>query len=255
MRRISFAQQVRLTATLPLYATALGVMFAISGAPLARAQSTTPPEAHRMTERTVSVSAQGHSSATPDRASISTGVQTEADTAREAMARNSAVMAKLIESLKAFGITPKDIQTTALQIQPRYTNPRDGKAPVINGYTAINQVTIVVRDLAKLGETLDGALTAGANQMGGISFDVSAAETLKDEARKAAMVNARRRAELYAAAAGATLGPVLSIAEDVRMAGPQPVYGRMKAMAASAVPVEAGSVDLGTTVHVTWALK
>jgi uncharacterized protein len=234
-------------------------VFSLAAVPSAHAQSTPPTEATRMSqippERTVSVSAQGTASASPDRASISTGVHTEADTARDAMARNSAAMAKLIESLKAFGIAPKDIQTTALQIQPRYTNPRDGKQPVINGYTAINQVTIGVRDLAKLGDILDGALAAGANQMGGISFHVSTAETLKDEARKNALLNARRRAELYATAAGATLGQVLSISENVLMAGPQPMLGRVRAMAASPVPVEAGSMDLETTVHVTWSLK
>ena len=208
-----------------------------------------------MTERTVSVSAQGRASAAPDRASISTGVQTEADTAREAMSRNTAAMTKLIDGLKALGIAPKDIQTTAIQVNPRYTSPRDGKPPVVNGYMALNQVRITVTDIKKIGEVLDGALTLGANQMGGIAFEVSTAETLKDEARKAAMINARRRAELYAAAAGVTLGPVLTIAEDVRMADPGLYQGRARAMSASAVPVEAGAIDLEATVHVTWALK
>ena len=209
-----------------------------------------------MIERTVSVSANGQASATPDMAAINTGVQAEADTAREAMSRNTAAMSKLIEGLKAFGIAPKDIQTTSINVSPRYTNPRDGKQPVINGYMAHNQVHIIVRDLKKFGEILDGALTLGANQMNGISFDVSTAEVLKDEARKAAMSNARRRAELYAAAAGATLGQVLSISEDVRMAGPVPRQReRMMAASAESVPVEAGSMKLEATVHVTYALK
>lgn len=220
------------------------------------AQSTSPPDAPRMTERTVSVSAQGRASAVPDRASISTGVQTEADTAREAMSRNTAAMTKLIDGLKALGIAPKDIQTTAIQINPRYANARDGKPPSINGYTALNQVRIVIADIKKIGDVLDGALTLGANQLGGIAFEVSTAETLKDEARKAAMVNARRRAELYATAAGVTLGAVLAISEDVRMGDPGLFQGRARTMsAAAAVPVEAGAIDLEATVHVTWALK
>ena len=209
-----------------------------------------------MLERTVSVSANGQASATPDMAAISTGVQTEADSAREAMTKNTQAMSKLIDGLKAAGIDPKDIQTTAVNVNPRYTNPRDGKQPVINGYVAQNQVRIVVRDLKKLGEILDASLTLGATQMGGISFDVSNAEVLKDEARKAAMVNARRRAELYAAAAGASLGQVVSIAEDVRMAGPRPMLmGARTQMTAEAVPVEPGSMKLDATVHVTWSLK
>ena len=109
----------------------------------------------------------------------------------------------------------------------------------------------------KLGEILDASLTLGATQMGGIAFEVSNAETLKDEARKAAMVNARRRAELYAAAAGASLGQVISIAEDVRMAGPRPMLmgARAASMQAEAVPVEVGSMKLEATVHVTWSLR
>ena len=69
------------------------------------------------------------------------------------------------------------------------------------------------------------------------------------------MVNARRRAELYATAASASLGQVLTISEDVRMAGPRPVTMARMAASADAVPVETGSMKLDATVHVTWSLK
>jgi uncharacterized protein len=231
------------------------LVWALTSSSLARAQSTSPEPARMTAERTVSVSAQGHASAAPDRAAISSGVLTDADTARDAMNRNAAAMTKLIDGLKALGIAGKDIQTTAVQINPRYTQPRDGKAPVVNGYTALNQVRIVVTDLKKIGDVLDAAITLGANQMGGIAFEASAAETLRDDARKEAMVNARRRAELYATAAGVSLGQVLTISEDIRATdhGP-PMLGRARAMAAS-VPVEAGAIDLQATIHVTWAIK
>ncbi len=236
----------------------LAVLGALIAPPFALAQSPSTEPARmptHVTEHTVSVSAQGHASAAPDRAAISTGVLTEADTARDAMSRNTAAMSKLIDGLKTLGITGQNIQTTAIQINPRYTQPRDGKAPVVNGYTALNQVRIVVTDIKKIGEMLDAALTLGANQMGGITFEASTAETLKDQARKQAMVNARRRAELYATAAGVTLGHVLTISEDVRAASHgAPMLGHARAMAA-AVPVEAGSIDLEATVHVTWGIK
>ena len=209
-----------------------------------------------MNERTVSVTASGHVSAVPDMAAINTGVLTEAGTAREAMAANTAAMAKLIDGLKAGGLQPRDLHTTSVNVSPRYTTPRDGKAAAINGYTASNQIRIVVHDLARLGEILDTALTLGATQMGGISFDVSKAETLKDEARKEAVANARRRAELFATAAGATVGQVISIAEDVQTNYPGPVLMTARAKSASApVPVEAGAVQLDATVSVTWSLK
>ena len=208
------------------------------------------PETARMTERTVSVSATGHASAIPDLAAISTGVQTEASTAREAMSRNTVTMTKLVEGLKE----AKDIHTTTLNVNPRYTTPRDGKPAVIDGYSATNQVRIVLRDMKRLGDILDTALTLGATQMGGIAFEISKAETLKDEARRDAMVNARRRAELYAMAAGVILGEVLVISEDAQNNGPHQVLMATRSSAAP-VPVEAGSMQLDATVHVTWRLK
>jgi hypothetical protein len=91
--------------------------------------------------------------------------------------------------------------------------------------------------------------------MGAIQFEVSNAETLKDEARKRAMQNALRRAKLYAAGAGAEVGPVISISEEVQFIGPRPVPMARSALAAEAVPIEAGTQMLEARVHVTWSLK
>jgi uncharacterized protein YggE len=100
---------------------------------------------------------------------------------------------------------------------------------------------------------LDQVIAAGANQVNRISFDVANAETIKDEARKQAMANARRRAELYVAAAGVKLGPVLRISESVSDAGPRESFAP-RAMAAS-VPIEAGTRVLEVEVHVTYGLQ
>ena len=99
-----------------------------------------------------------------------------------------------------------------------------------------------MREVKRLGDILDQAIALGANQINSIGFDVANAETLKDEARKQAMVNARRRAELFATAAGAQLGQVLRISEEWRgrFRG-RPMAAR--SMAAS-VPVEAGTRTL-----------
>jgi uncharacterized protein YggE len=209
-------------------------------------------------ERTVTVSATGNVSAEPDEATIATGVTSEAKTAREALSKNSEAMKKVIADLKGKGIEPKDIQTTQFNIEPVYVYPKEGQPPVLNGYRAHNMVSVKVRNLDKLGEVLDQLVTAGSNQMNGITFDVSKAETLKDEARKEAMANALRRAKLYAQAAGADVGEIVQISEDVGISGPQPVfYGKARAMAANAesAPVERGSVDLEARVTATWKLK
>jgi uncharacterized protein len=204
------------------------------------------------TERTVSVSAIGSVAAEPDIAQISAGVVTEADSAKDAMGRNSVVMAKLIDGLKAAGIQPKDIQTTTLNVEPRYTQPKDGRAATVNGYRVVNQVRLTVRDVKRLGDVLDQAIALGANQINHIAFDIANPEMLKDEARKQAMENARRRGELYAKAAGGQLGPVLRISEN--MGEPHPMPGGRMAMRAS-VPIEAGTRSLEVEVHVTYALR
>lgn len=242
---------MQLMSTTSLVRALFASVFAVVGGLAAVAQENSEQKAM---QRSVTVSASGHVSVEPDMARISTGVVAEADTARQALTRNTEAMSKLIAGLKASGIDPKDIQTTSFAIDPRYTNPRDGQPAVINGYRVQNQVDIRVRDLAKLGALLDQLVTLGANQMNGLAFEVSQAETLKDDARKAAMANALRRAKLLAAAAGAEVGEVLQIAEDVSGGGPRPMeYARVAK--AQAVPIEGGSETLEARVTVTWALK
>lgn len=219
----------------------------------ALAQATTETDDTDM-KRSITVSATGTVSATPDMARVQTGVVTEADTAGQALAGNSQSMARLIAGLKENAIDPKDIQTAAFRVEPRYTNPRDGQAAEINGYRVVNEVNVVVRDVAKLGGILDALVKLGANQMNGLSFEVSKAETLKDDARKEAIANALRRAKLLATAAGTEVGDVISISEDVVHGGPRP-FTMARAAKADMVPVEGGSETLEARVTVTWELK
>ncbi len=223
----------------------------VAATALSQARAAMAAEGDKL-ERSVSVSASGTVAAEPDIAYIQAGLATEGDTAKDAIARNSAIMVKVIEGLKGAGIAARDIQTTTLHVEPRYTQPKDGRPGSISGYRVINQVRLTVRDVKRLGDVLDQAIALGANQINSISFDISSAETLKDEARKQAMANAKRRAELYATAAGVQLGQVVRISESVQdIARP---IGAPRAMAAS-VPIEAGTRTLTVEVHVTYTLR
>ena len=204
-------------------------------------------------DRLITVSATGYATAEPDQARLSTGVTSEAETAKEAFAVNSELMQKVINGLKESGIDAKDIQTSNFNVEPRYETGKS-TTPVINGYRVSNQVEILVRDLKSLGGLLDKLVSLGANQMHGLTFVVSKAETLKDEARKEAVANARRRAELLATAAGAGVGEVVSIAEEVSYQGPRPMAMSTRAKAEFA-PVESGTETLEARVTVTWKLK
>lgn len=208
----------------------------------------------RAMQRMVTVSAEGSIGARPDIAHIQSGVVTEAATAAAALSQNSTTMTNLTIGLKATGIADADIKTTSFNVAPRYVHARDGSAPTIDGYRVTNDVHVIVRNIAKIGELLDQLVKLGANQIGGLSFDISKADALKDEARKAAIANARRRAELYAAAAGASLGPVVAISEETVHMAPR---GAMMARAAAAesVPISEGTQQIEVRVTVSWELK
>lgn len=216
--------------------------------------ATSPSQANDM-NRTVTVSASATVQAAPDAASITSGVVSDAETARAALDANSKSMSNLIDGLKAAGIDEKDIQTSNFSIQPRYENVKQNEPPQLVGYRVQNSVNVVVRDLASLGETLDLMVSLGANQVHDMNFIVSNAETLKDEARKAAIANALRRSELYAAAAGADVGDVVRISEETEAfeGAPRPMF-RGATMAAS-VPVATGQETLEARVTVTWELE
>jgi uncharacterized protein len=204
-------------------------------------------------KRAVTVSASGTVTVEPDQARVTSGVTADGATAREALTANTAAMQKVIAELKGAGIDAKDIQTASFRVEPRYTRPIEGQAPKIDGYSVTNEVQVLVRDLDKLGDILDRLVTAGANQTAGLNFEVSKAETLLDEARQQAVANALRRAKLYATAAGAEVGEVLTIVEGGREP-PRPMV-MTRAVSPQAVPIERGTETLEANVTVTWALR
>ncbi len=225
--------------------TAVVGLALFTAAPLAQADDKAP-------RRSITVSASGTVSVEPDQARITSGVTADGASAREALTNNTAAMQKVIAGLKESGIDPKDIQTASFRVEPRYTRPIEGQAAKIDGYSVTNEVQVLVRDLDKLGDILDRLVTAGANQTAGLNFEVSKAETLLDEARQQAVANALRRAKLYAAAAGAEVGEVLTIVEGGGEP-PRPMV-MARAMKAEAVPIERGTETLEANVTITWAL-
>ena len=211
---------------------------------------------------TISIEGKGEVSSAPDTASVTAGVTTEAKTARDALDANTKAMTELIATLKAAKIDDKDIQTSGFSVNPQYVYPeRDASGntppPRITGYTVANGVTVKVRKLADLGTILDQIVTSGGNTINGVSFSVEDPAKLLDEARKAAFADAAEKARIYADAAGAGLGPVLSITEgNDDNGGPRPFA--LKAMAApadAAVPVQPGELTYDVNVSVVWSLK
>ena len=214
----------------------------------------TPALAQTVPPAAISVTGEANVSVAPDLAQIDGGVSTDAKTAREASDANNAAMGKVLLALKGAGVDEKDYQTSRLSLQPQYaTSSKTAERPVVVGYRASNRVTIKVRDVAKVASMIDVLVGAGANDIGGINFMVSQASKLLDEAREQAIADARRKAQIYAKAAGVTLGEPIAISEET---GSTPVFrSRVAGGMAASAPVAQGEETLSVTVSVSWAIK
>jgi uncharacterized protein YggE len=207
--------------------------------------------------RSITVVGTGEASAKPDMAEISMGVVTQAATAGEALSANNAAMDRLLKLLAGSGIADKDVQTTQFSVSPQYRHePRGQAPPTITGYNVTNQVRVKVRQMASLGKVLDQAVGEGANQVHGISFSVAEPESLLDAARRDAVGDAKRRAQLYAEAAGVKVGRVLLIQEQApRFPQPQMMAMSARAGGGGAVPIASGEQEFRASVTVTYGIE
>ncbi len=214
------------------------------------AAALTPAPGHAF-DRLVTVTGEATVAATPDMASIRVGVSSSAKSAREASDANAKQMTAVLAAVKDAGIAERDVQTSWLSLQPQYDPNRTGGLRLL-GFQASNQVTVKIRELDKIASVLDRAIAAGANEMSGIEFIVSDRGKLLDKARGDAIAEARRKAELYARAAGTKVGNVVAISEE---GSTPPVSYPMQAMRAGAsVPIAPGEKTLRAVVMVSYEL-
>lgn len=212
-------------------------------------------------ERTITVIGEGHVREAPDIARTTLGVEARAPSAvaatREAATRMSAVIA----ALRRLGVEERDIQTSAFSIRSeRFNTPPQpaGSPPVLTPitYVASNSVSVTMRATARVGEILDAAVSAGANEVWGVSFAHSNADALRTRARALAVVDARARAEGLARAAGVSLGEVISIDQvGVHAFGRAMGQGSIALREAEMTPIETGELTITDRVQVIFALE
>ncbi len=184
--------------------------------------------------RSITVVGQGQASGTPDIAHINIGVDTTGASAQEAMNANKQQMTALLEKLGALGLADKDIQTSNYSI---YTEQQQSPLPMegqLAGgekmvYHVSNQVNVTVRDTSKLGDVLDQAVGAGANNIYGVYFEVSDTSKLEATAREKAIADAKARAESLAKLSGVAVGEVQVISEVIGSSSPVVMYERAAA--------------------------
>jgi uncharacterized protein len=201
-------------------------------------------------QRTITVTGEGIVETAPDQATVALGVTTNAETAVAALAANSEAMTKMMEQLRAAGVAAADLQTSNLSLNPNWTSYGSSSSSEISGYVASNMLNVRVRDLAELGAILDAAVTDGANTMNGITFGLSEPNPVMNEARTRAVADATSRATVLATAAGASLGPIVSITEGGTFPGPAPMFRAES----TAVPVATGELAMTASVTVTFEI-
>ena len=242
-------------------ALAVGVVAAVDDGPrIADAQATTTTVApsggadEGGTMRTVTVTADGTASGTPDTAIVQLGVRTRAESANAALDLANQKATQLLDALKFGGVEQKDITTTNVFVYPQYGS--DGRK--IIGYEAGNTASVKIRDIANAGKIIDATAGVVGDEivLEGVSFTIDDTGELRRVAREDALVNAEAQADQLAAASGLKRGPVVSIIEGATP-GVVPVYERLAADTAggsAAVPLEPGQQELNLAVTVVYEL-
>ncbi len=192
----------------------------------------------------------------PDRAWVGIAAESRARTAQEAQRMNTDAMTAVIDKIKASGIPAEAIQTTAYNLQPEF-DYANGKQ-TLRGYVARNQVEVRIDVLAKTGDIIAAAVGTGATNISGVRFDVKDREALEREALRMAVGDARRRADAAASGAGVAIDRVIRIEEQREMQDvprPMTMVASRAEMAQTAVPVEAGQIEVRSRVVLTAAIK
>lgn len=205
--------------------------------------------------RVLTVTGTGEVARAPDMAVIRVGVVAQDKSASTALSRSSEAMVRMQQRLAEQGIEARDIQTTQLSLTPVYENTSGTRTRKIIAFEAMNAVLVRVRDLPSTGAVLGTLVEDGANRIDGISFTLQDSQESMDEARRRAVADARRKAEVLADAAGVELGAL----RDLREAGggaPRPMMMERMAMdAAASVPIAEGEISLSATVTMVYELK
>lgn len=206
--------------------------------------------------RQIIVTGEGRVTAAPDMAVVTLGVSDQAPEAQTAMDSVSERVRAIFQTVTDYGVAPRDVQTTSLRLDPvweRRDQDEQGP-PEIRGFVATNDITLRLRDMTSLGAILQDVLASGANRFNRISFTLSDPTSARNEARREAVRDARARAELYAEAAGVSLGALIELSENGGSA-PRPMMLETARMASdSAMPIAGGELDIVSQVRMVYAI-
>jgi uncharacterized protein YggE len=233
-----------------------GLALALANAPRS-AQPVVEAAAVTGGERSITVVGIGKVSGKPDVGRVTVGIETQASSLQKAVDDNKVKMNNLLDTLKKLGLADKDIRTSNYSVYTeRVSTPAAGAEVNTDQmiYHVTNTVDVTVRDVNQIGEVLDKAVAAGANNIYGVNFSVEDTARLEADARAKAVADAKARAEELAQLNGLQLGEVLTVSEVV--GGAVPMY-REAAMGlgGGGTPVQPGELEMSISIQITYAVK
>jgi hypothetical protein len=202
--------------------------------------------------RTLYVTGSGLASAEPNLAKVSLGVYTEAPNANDAVKQNAVKMNRVIDALRVSGISNESLETRYYTLSS--VIDYNAKPPQVVGYRVSNVITVSVYELTTVGQVIDAAVKAGANEVQGIAFILTEdqAQELKLTALKNAGEDAQTKASTLAASLGVEIVGILKIVEGSTY---YPLYRtEVKDIQNAYTPIIPGDVQISATIQVTYLI-
>ena len=208
---------------------------------------------------TISVSGEGVVEVAPDRATVTLGVVTREKNPAAVQSSNARAAQSVINSIVALGVERRNITTGNYNFSPTYRHHNDGRTE-LDGYEAVNSVTVIVDDLSMVGKIIDAALKNGANRVDDLSFGLRNKTAYQDEALRLAILDAKRKAEVAASALGKNILGVWSVSINSASVSAPRNYKMSRAMTEDAAvgletPVEGGTLNCSASVHVEFEIS
>ena len=204
---------------------------------------------------TFNVTGEGKVSITPDIAIINAGITADGATVKTVQSQINSVINKVSDAIKDLGVKREDIQTVNYNINPKYDFASGSQR--VTGYTASTTLTIKVKELDKVNQVIDAATDNGANQINGLSFDLSDRTKAENEARSKAVEDAKRKAENVSKVAGFKLGRLINYQENTGQ--PPIIYSRGMVEVSSAdlakTEVQPGSTEIIVSVTLSYEVR
>jgi hypothetical protein len=203
----------------------------------------------------ISVTGEAKIKVVPDQATISATVETKGNDAKEVKQKNDQKIEAVLKIIKKMNLAPADYRTQRVALNPQYDYEKKKTS-----YNATQTIEIIVRDLAKYDELMEGIVNQGINKIDNVVFQSSKLAQYESEARKMAMKDAKLKAEDYVSVLGQKVGKAMTISDNSQSYQPQVAYSRMKNMEMSDVAevretLAVGEITISANVNVSFILE